>query len=230
MYTVFITLFLTWLIWYLRERYLWYQNVISQNPKRASLNPVQTNSMEMNDKLAEPKYSSPKCLAPYCTFKQISRLSSSKLNEMQKRKRFANMVLEISLVLSFSEVQDIGVYIFQYKNFRIPGKVKNGNDYCHVDCCTIKIVKHEGTTILKRLIINKEKVTSLDEMFAILHLIFCVHTHTITHIAAGNIAEINVNQIQNGGDLSEDFKKTIDDMHAAVSGMNESANHYAADI
>ena len=140
------------------------------------------------------------------------------------------MVLKISLVLSFSKVQDISVYIFQYKNFRIPGKVKNGNDYCHVDCCTIKIVKHEGTTILKRLIINKEKVTSLDEMFAILHLIFCVYLHTITHIAAGNIAEINVNQIQNGGDLSADFKKTIDDMHAAVSGMNESANHYAADI
>ena len=52
----------------------------------------------------------------------------------------------------------------------------------------------------------------------------------MTHIEAGNIAEINVNQIQDDGDLSVDFKRTIDDMHAAVSGMNESANHYAPDI
>ena len=254
MYTMFIILFLISLIWYLRRRYLWYQNVISRNPKRATLYPVLTKSMVMSDEFTQSKYPSPKVIAPYCTFKQyirylylscipygwsvpikflvemISRISSSKLSEIQKRERLAKMVLETSLVLGFVNARGINVYIFQYENFRLPAKVKDGSDYYHVDRCTIEIVNHKGTTILRKLIINKEKVTSLDEMFAILNTIWCVYTHTMTHIQAGNIAEINLSQIQNDKDISTDFKSTIDDMHAAVAGMNESANHYPADI
>ena len=254
MYMLFIILFLICLIWYLRRRCLWYQNVISRNPKKVTLHPVLTKSMEMSDEFTELKYPSPKVIAPYCTFKQyirylylscipygwsvpikfslemISRLSSSKLNETQKRERLAKMVLETSLVLGFVDAQVIGVYIFQYENFRLPAKVKDGNDYYHVDRCTVEIAKHKGATILEKLIINKETVTSLDEMFAILNTIWCVYTHTMTHIQAGNIAEINLSEIQNHGYINAEFKKTVDDMHAAVAGMNESANHYPADI
>ena len=98
-----------------------------------------------------------------------------------------------------------------------------------VNECLINIAVNDDE-VLTYIVVNGTNLQSINQMFSFLFLLLSAYTHTLTHAQAGNIAEINTNIIQHRSDLSDGFKQSIDDMHAAISGINEAANHYPADV
>ena len=98
-----------------------------------------------------------------------------------------------------------------------------------VNECLINIAVNDNEVpVLTDIVVNGTHLQSINEMFSFLGLLLAVYTHTLTHVQCANIAEANTNIIQHRADLSEGFKKSIDDMHASISGANEGAIHYPA--
>ena len=241
-----------WLLWYVYDRYRWYATIIKNNPKDVLLTPVLTEKTSRSYKKYSPDHD--RVVAPYCSFRQYlkylqlvcfpfvwsipikfvkeiySRQFVSKLSVYEKRQRLAKMVLETSLVLGFDKMED-GKYVFKFHSFLMPSQNNSDAKYHHVNECVIVVeVNDDDVTVLTDIVVNKKHLQNINQMFSFLNTLWCVYTHTLTHIQAGNIAEINTNIVQHRSDFSDDFKESIDNMHAVVSGMNESANHYPADV
>lgn len=248
-------IFLLWLAWYLRDRYKWYKTVISQNPEIATLNPVLTKKTLANDPTLTDQTETGRVVAPRANFQQylrylqlacipylwsvpikltkemFSRIFYSKLTDLQKRQRLAKMIVETSLILLFEKKPAENVYLFKCSNFRIPSRESGDGDYRFVHECVMTIVANDHEEpALTELSVNGEILTDVNAMFSFLNTLWCVYTHTLTHVQAGNVAEMNIKDVKHRHDISEDLKQSIEDMHSAVSGMNESANHYPADI
>ena len=159
-----------------------------------------------------------------------SRQFGSKLSEHDKRLRLAKMVLETSLVLGFRKKEDRN-YVFKYHSFLIASRDLSNADYHFVNECIITIsVNEDDVPVLINIIVDGTHLECINQMFSFLIILSSVYAHTLTHVQAGNIAEINTNIVKHRLDLSEDFMQSIDDMHAVVSGMNEAATYYPADI
>jgi len=241
-----------WIVWFAKQRYQWFRSVINKNPIFATLQPVIAKSSQQKDlyEEGEParlvaakanfrqyiKYLILACL-PYFWSTPIkliqefwTRQFDSKLTVNEKLQRMAKMILETSLILLFTEKLENGRYLFSCKNIRIPSK--EHKEYHHINKVNIEIDLDESNELIvvSVCIDGEELINDIDASFAFLNTLWCVYTHTLTHIQAGNIAEINITNVKDRTDLPEEFKTSIDDMHSAVSGMNESANHYPADI
>lgn len=250
---VFGIAFASWLSWYLLDRYRWYNRVIKNNPRTASLITVKIKNS--SSETEEKKISNTKVLAPRCSLRQYIRYLylacvpyawsvpikylkqiflrqfKNKLTEYEKRQRLAKMVLETSLVLGFHSRDDSEQYFFQYKNFKMPSTKRNKTEYYYVNQCEVLIKRDKlKNLVLEKVNVNNKNLDQMNEMFSFLNTLWCVYTHTLTHVTAGNVAEMNIDQVQSNKSLPEEFKRSIDDMHSVVSGMNESANHYPADI
>ena len=239
-------------VWFIYERYKFYTTVIQKNPTSVILTPVSTKTTSQKDKKCSPDLE--KLVAPYCNFRQYLeylwldylpyiwslpikmameiyyRQFRSKLSVYEKRQRLAKMVLETSIVLGFHKKEDRN-YIFKFRSFLMPCRDISAMERYFVNECLINIaVNDDEVPVLTDIVVNGTHLQSINEMFSFLGLLLGVYTHTLTHAQAANIAEINTNGIQHRSDLSDGFKQSIDEMHAVVSGINEAANHYPADI
>lgn len=250
---IFTALVASFLIWYSRQRYQWFRTVMNKNPLFATLRPIiaatpRSDGRESYGTIEAPLH----LIAPKADFRQYlkylylaclpyiwstpikvtqeywSRLFKCKLSMEDKRRRLAKMVLETSLVLLFEEKTEDGRFRFGCQNCLLPSK--EGDSY-HVKVCEFYIgLDEEERPMVLELSVNGDPIESIDSMFAFLNTLWCVYTHTLTHIEAGNIAELNIKDVKDNESLTLEFKSSIDDMHSAVTGMNESANHYPADI
>jgi len=238
------------IIWFIHQRYNWFKTIINRNPIYATLRPVITKAtedaeyekMQIPRQMAAPqanfrqylKYLYLACL-PYFWSTPIkiaqeywSRLFESKLTMAQRRQRLAKMILETSLILLFERKLEDNVWRFAVQNFLLPAENEEARK---IEECTFDIgLGESGEPSFLELHVEGKQIEDMDTCFGFLNTLWCVYTHSMTHIEAGNIAELNLTKIKDNEDLSDDFKSSIDDMHSAVSGMNESANHYPADI
>ena len=83
-------------------------------------------------------------------------------------------------------------------------------------CDVVIKVDEDNVPHLRDIILDGNCMVELGEMCAFLNTLWCVYTHTLTHIQAGNICDIN-----NAGVVDGDgggLKESMDDMHAAASG------------
>ena len=234
------------------EKYIFYINHIETNTKCIRFTPVKTKTMTQKYKQHIGGFE--KLLAPYCNFRQylrylwlaylpyvwsvpikISRVIyfrqfRSELSEHEKRKRLAKIVLETSVVLGFHKKEDRN-YVFKYHSFLLPSRDLSNADLHFINECVINIsLNDDDVPVLINIVVDGTHLQSINKMFSFLHMLFAVYTHTLTHDQAANIAEFNTNIVKHRLEISEDFKQSIDDMHAAVSGINEAANYYPADI
>ena len=239
-------------VWLIYEKYKFYITIIQKNPTSVTLTPVLTQTTIQKDKKCSAGLE--KLAAPYCNFRQYLRYLRldylpytwsvpikaakeiyyrqfrSKLSVYEKRQRLAKIVLETSIVLGFHKKEDRN-YVFKFRSFLMPCRDSSAMECYFVNECLINVaVNDDDVPVLTDIVVNGTYLQSINEMFAFLFLFISVYTHALTHVQAGNIAEINTNIVQNRSDLSNGFKQSIDDMHAAVSGINEAANHYPADI
>ena len=239
-------------VWFIYEKYKFYTTVIQKNQNSVILTPVLTQTTSQKDKKCSAGLE--KLVAPYCNFRQYLkyirlvylpyiwslpiktakeiyyRQLRSKLSLYEKRQRLAKIVLETSIVLGFHKKEDQN-YAFKFRSFLMPCRDSSAMECYFVNECLINIaVNDDDVPVLTDIVVNGKHLQSINEMFSFLFLLMSLYTHTLTHVQDGNIAEINTNIIQHRSDLSDGFKQSIDDMHATVSGINEAANHYPADL
>ena len=236
-------------IWFIYENIKYYFTIIKRNPRSVMYTPVLTQTTSQKDKKRRARLE--KLVAPYCSFRQYlrhlrlvflpfmwsapikiakeiySRQFLSKLSEYEKRQRLAKIVLETSIVLGFDKKEDQN-YVFKFRSLLMPCRDISAMDCYFVNECLINIaVNDDKVPVLIDIVVNGTHLQSINEMFSFLGLLL-MYTHTLTHVQCANIAEANTNIIQHRADLSEGFKKSIDYMHAAISGLNEGAIHYPA--
>ena len=239
-------------VWFIYEHIKFYITIIQKNPLSVILKPVSTQTMCQKDKICSLGLE--KLIAPYCNFRQYLkylrldylpymwslpiktakeiyyRQFRSKLSLYEKRQRLAKVVLETSIVLGFHKKEDLN-YVFKFRSFLMPCRDISATECYFVNECRIYIaVNDDDVPVLTDIVVNGTHLQNINQMFSFLYLLLSLYTHTLTHVQAANIAEINTNIVQHRSDLSEGFKQSIDDMHAAVSGINEAANHYPADV
>lgn len=166
---------------------------------------------------------------PFKILKEMyERKFESKLSDYDKRVRLATMVLETSLVMAFDKVENGNSYVFRYKNIKLPASdwtLQNQMEYI----ITV-LASERSLPVLEKISINGTYVEDYNEMFALLCALCSTYTHVLTHVQASMIADNNNNSLQNNTDLSESFKESVDNMHAAVAGINEAVNYYPADV